>query len=243
MKAVTFLLLNIALTLPLGRAQTPIPKMADNPTMPVDRKVPGTYPVTVNVTPASPQRIAFEDEIPDGLLKARADLAFSHLQEGYFQWDSISKVNFEPFPGDAIGRCINGLTLLSRALHKPAPANLLELVKRSPELHNADGYLGPKLPESRANEDVLAGHNGYFCGLCEYARWTQDAKAIETLRQMSANLFVPCRDAIALYRVDSEAAAKVNWRLSGADTGQLFLLLDGITRTYEQVPSPELKAA
>jgi len=105
--------------------------------------------------------IAFEDVTSDGLLKIRAELAFRHLQEDYFQWSSISRVNFEPFPGDAIGRCINGLTLLSRALHKPAPASLQEIMRRCPELANSDGYLGPKLPESRANEDVLAAHTGY----------------------------------------------------------------------------------
>ena len=186
--------------------------------------------------------IVFEDVIPDGLLKARAELAFRHLQDSYFQWDNISKVNFNPFPGDAIGRCLNALVLLSRALHQEAPVNLQEIVRRSPGLHNSDGYLGPKLPESRANEDTLAGHNGYFCGWCEYAQWTKDAQAIEILQKMSANLFVPCREAISLYR-DNSAAAQVNWHLSGGDIGQLFLLLDGITRTYAQVPSPELKAA
>jgi hypothetical protein len=186
--------------------------------------------------------IDFEDVTPEGLLKETAKLSFAHLQDGYFQWESISKVNFEPFPGDAIGRCINGLTLLSRALHQPAPASLHEIVKRSAELHNSDGYLGPQLPESRANEDVLAAHNGYACGLSEYVQWTGDAKATETLKRMSANLFVPARKAISLYRENSDAAAKLNWHLSGGDIGQLFLLLDGITRSYVQVPSPELKA-
>jgi hypothetical protein len=189
------------------------------------------------------QPIAFEDVTAGGLLKARAELAFDHLHSDYFRWDNISKVNFEPFPGDAIGRCINALTLLSRALHREASPSLLEIVARSAELQNRDGYLGPILPESRANEDTLAGHNGYFCGLCEYARWTKDPRAIATLRAMSSNLFVPCRSSIALYRRDSDEAVQVNWHLSGGDIGQLFLLLDGITRTYALAPSPELKAA
>ena len=96
------------------------------------------------------KEIPFEDVTPDGLLKDRAELAFRHLQENYFQWDSISRVNFEPFPGDAIGRAINGLTLLARALHQPAPENLQEIMRRVPALANSDGYLGPKLPASRA---------------------------------------------------------------------------------------------
>lgn len=120
------------------------------------------------------KEIPFEDVIPDGVLKDRAGLAFRHLQETYFQWDSVSRVNFEPFPGDAIGRTINGLTLLSQALHQPEPASMKEIMRRVPQLANSDGYLGPKLPESRANEDTLAGHNGYACGLAEYARWTRD---------------------------------------------------------------------
>jgi uncharacterized protein len=188
------------------------------------------------------QPIEFEDVTPEGLLKTRAELAYGHLYGDYFRWENISKVNFEPFPGDAIGRSINALTLLSRALHREESPNLKEIVTRSEELRNQDGYLGPLLPESRANEDTLAGHNGYFCGLCEYARWKNDARALATLRAMSSNLFVPCREAIALYRRDSKEAAKVNWHLSGGDIGQLFLLLDGVTRTYLLAPSPELKA-
>jgi hypothetical protein len=107
-------------------------------------------------------------------------------------------------------------------------------------LANPDGYLGPKLPESRANEDTMAGHNGYTYGLAEYALWTKDPAAKESLKRMVANLFVPARAAIAGYRETSEA--KVDWHLSGGDVGQFFTTLDGMTRAYALVPSPEFKA-
>jgi hypothetical protein len=184
--------------------------------------------------------IPFEDHTPDGLLKARAELSFRRLQEPYFQWDHVSRVNFGPFPGDAIGRTINGLTLLSQALNQPEPASLKDIMRRVPSLANPDGYLGPKLPESRANEDTMAGHNGYTYGLAEYALWTKDPAAKESLRRMVANLFVPARAAIAGYRETSEA--KVDWHLSGGDVGQFFTTLDGMTRAYALVPSPEFKA-
>ena len=184
--------------------------------------------------------IPFEDITPDGLLKDRAESSFRRLQEPYFQWNNISRVNFEPFPGDAIGRTINGLTLLSQALNQPEPASLKEIMRRVPALANTDGYLGPKLPESRANEDTMAGHNGYIYGLAEYALWTKDPAARESLGRMVANLFVPARAAIAGYRETSEA--KVDWHLSGGDVGQLFTALDGMTRAYALVPSPEFKA-
>ena len=184
--------------------------------------------------------IPFEDHTPDGLLKARAELSFRRLQEPYFQWDHVSRVNFGPFPGDAIGRTINGLTLLSQALNQPEPASLKDIMRHVPSLANPDGYLGPKLPESRANEDTMAGHNGYTYGLAEYALWTKDPAAKESLRRMVANLFVPARAAIAGYRETSEA--KVDWHLSGGDVGQFFTTLDGMTRAYALVPSPEFKA-
>jgi hypothetical protein len=184
--------------------------------------------------------IPFADLAPDGLLKARAELSFRRLQEPYFQWDNVSRVNFEPFPGDAIGRTINGLTLLSQALNQPEPASLQEIMRRVPSVTNTDGYLGPKLPESRANEDTMAGHNGYTYGLAEYALWTKDPETKESLRRMVANLFVPARAAIAGYRETSEA--KVDWHLSGGDVGQFFTTLDGMTRAYALVPSPEFKA-
>ena len=184
--------------------------------------------------------IPFEDITPDGLLKDRAESSFRRLQEPYFQWNNISRVNFEPFPGDAIGRTINGLTLLSQALNQPEPASLKEIMRRVPALANTDGYLGPKLPESRANEDTMAGHNGYIYGLAEYTLWTKDPAARESLGRMVANLFVPARAAIAGYREASEA--KVDWQLSGGDVGQFFTTLDGMTRAYALVPSPEFKA-
>jgi hypothetical protein len=94
--------------------------------------------------------MAFEDIKPHGLLDTRLKLSFKRLQEAYFQWNSISKVNFEMFPGDAVGRNINGLTLLSQALHQPATANLQEIIGRYDELVNREGYLGAILPPHKS---------------------------------------------------------------------------------------------
>lgn len=87
--------------------------------------------------PTELRTIPFEDLTPDGLLKNRAELAFRHLQEPYFQWDNVSRVNFEAFPGDALGRTINGLTLLSQALNQPEPASLKEIMRRIPAVATA----------------------------------------------------------------------------------------------------------
>jgi hypothetical protein len=214
----------------VSAAEQPIPK-SDGKTQ---------AKTAAETAPMGLRAIPFEDQSPDGLLKARAELSFRRLQEPYFQWDHVSRVNFGPFPGDAIGRTINGLTLLSQALNQPEPASLKDIMRHVPSLANPDGYLGPKLPESRANEDTMAGHNGYTYGLAEYALWTKDPAAKESLRRMVANLFVPARAAIAGYRETSEA--KVDWHLSGGDVGQFFTTLDGMTRAYALVPSPEFKA-
>jgi len=192
--------------------------------------------------PSGKKPVAFDDIQPGGLLESHAQLSFKRLQEEYFQWNSISSVNFKRFPGDAIGRCINGLTLLSQALHQPATPNLLEIIRRYDELANSDGYLGPILPETRANEDVIAAHNGVLCGLTEYIIWNNDAKAKEKLKHVVDNLVVPAKNAIQCYRVDSEEAKIMNWVLSGGDIGQLFLALDGMTRAYTIFPSAELKS-
>ena len=186
-----------------------------------------------------PKPVSFQDIQLSGVLKDRAELNNKRLLDAYFQWANISAVNFQPFPGDAIGRDINGLTLLSQALHKPIPASLSEIMRRLPELENGDGYLGPKLSESRANEDVLAAHNGLTCGLAEYVNWTHDRTASETLRRVIENLIVPSQSAIQQYRVTKP---QIEWRLSGGDIGQLFLLLDGATRAYQVHPSPQFKA-
>jgi hypothetical protein len=177
-----------------------------------------------------------------GILNERAELSFTRLQEAYFCWPSISKVNIVPFPGDAIGREINGLVLLCMALHHPAPSNLREIMRRLPELQNRDGYLGPVLPDSRANEDVLAAHNGLACGLSEYVMWTQDDQARRMLAHIGDNLFIPASNAIAQYRSDPKTPTPVTWHLSGGDIGQLFLMLDGITRAYRLNPIPGLKS-
>ncbi len=49
-------------------------------------------------------------------------MSFRRLQEPCFQWDNVFRVNFGHFPGDALGRTINGLTLLSQALNQPRSA-------------------------------------------------------------------------------------------------------------------------
>ena len=210
--------------------------------------------------------IDFSDINIAGILKDRAELSLTRLQEEYYCWPSISKVNFTSCPGDAIGRTINGLTLLCMALHRPVPVNLQEIMRRLPELQNQDGYLGPTLPESRANEDVLAAHNGLACGLSEFVMWTKDDQASHMLTQVCDNLFIPAQKAIGQYRSDSQTVTvpleptmsqqkaigqyqsdsqtptSATWHLSGWDIGQLFLMLDGITRAYRLNPSPGLKS-
>lgn len=186
--------------------------------------------------------IAFQDIQAQGLLESRLKLSLTRLQDEYFQWKSISEVNREAFPGDAVGRNINGLTLLSQALHKPAPTNLKDIMSHYNELENSEGYFGKVLPDSRANEDVMAGHNGLLCGLSEYLLWTNDVIAKQRLTSIVDSLIIPVREAISLYRVDSEEGKKMNWVLSGGDIGQLFLALDGMTRAYIVYPSDGLKA-
>ncbi|NCB08160.1 MAG: hypothetical protein EOM73_08360, partial [Bacteroidia bacterium] len=186
--------------------------------------------------------IAFQDIQAQGLLEKHLQLSYNRLQDDYFQWKSISEVNRESFPGDAVGRCINGLTLLSQALHQTAPSNLKDIMANYHELENNEGYLGALLPASRANEDVMAGHNGLLCGLTEYILWTHDEKAKERLKSVVDSLIIPVREAIKFYRVDSEEGKKMSWVLSGGDIGQLFLALDGMTRAYTVYPCAGLKA-
>jgi len=181
------------------------------------------------------------DIVPEGMLRQRAELSAQRLQHAYYQWPSISKVNFSPFPGDAIGRNILGLTLLARTCRQDAPANLQEIMKRLGELECPDGYLGPPLPAGRANEDVLAAHNGYLRGLCEYYLWTKDAATLRRIERVRDNLLVPARGAIAQYRAEGDARPTIKWHLSGGDIGQLFLVLDGATQAYAVAPSPEFK--
>ena len=186
--------------------------------------------------------ISFQDIQAQGLLEKHLQLSFNRLQEDYFQWKSISEINRKSFPGDAVGRCINGLTLLSQVLHLPAPSNLKDIMANYHELENSEGYFGALLPDSRANEDVMAGHNGLLCGLTEYVLWTNDAKAKQRLKSVVDSLIIPIREAIKFYRIDSEEGKKMNWVLSGGDIGQLFLALDGMTRAYTVYPCAGLKA-
>ena len=182
------------------------------------------------------------DALADGYLRKRLELSYRRLQEPYFQWAQISKLNIDEFPGDALGRAINGLSFLGQGLRTAPSANLEEIIERLPQLRNREGYLGRLLPPDRADEDSVAGHNGLLCGLVEYHRWTADPGALRWLRDIRDSLFVPLRGSIAQYRADIDARSPVEWRLSTFDIGQLFLTLDGLTRAYEVVPSPAFKA-
>ncbi len=182
------------------------------------------------------------DALADGYLRQRLALSYKRLQEPYFQWKQISKLNIEEFPGDALGRAINGLSFLGQSLRRGPSANLKEIIERLPQLRNREGYLGRLLPADRADEDSVAGHNGLLCGLVEYYRWKGDAHVLGLLRSIRDSLFVPLRGSIAEYRRGLNEESPVEWRLSTFDIGQLFLTLDGLTRAYEIIPSPAFKA-
>lgn len=210
--------------------------------------VTAVSPAVQSITRSShPRRNAWRlteagDAVADGYLRRRLELSYRRLQEPYFQWEQISKLNIEEFPGDALGRAINGLTFLGQGLRTGQSANLKEIIERLPQLRNRDGYLGRELPADRADEDSVAGHNGLLCGLVEYYRWTHDPAALRWLRDIRDSLFVPLHASLAHYRQGVNVPETIQWRLSTFDIGQLFLTLDGLTRAYEVVPSPSFKA-
>ena len=192
---------------------------------------------------------------PAGDLLRRSEMLFGRLQDPLFHFEFLSKMSMPDAPGDALGRAILALTLLSRLLNQRSPF-LNEIVSHLPERLNVQGYIGDVTPAGFANESQLAGHNGLLRGLCEYYLWTNDGQIRTIIDRITTNLVSPAQNCFPDYPLLPSAArrnrdlvigapvdAQGKWKGLSSDVGQVFMVLDGATQAYEISKSSELASA
>ncbi len=194
--------------------------------------------------------VGLENIRPDGEWLKRTELNLKRLDEPDYSFEYAS-IQTPQAPGDYIGRAILGQVMLWRAL-KRKPKNLDELVGRLPEVLNSQGYMGKAMDWDIIKELVIAGHNAFLRGLCEYYSLTGNKKVLGVINTVIENLVVPFCNEIKNYPninpnviLEGQQVALVwgrfgKWELS-TDIGTIYLALDGITHAYQLIPSSKLK--
>ena len=160
------------------------------------------------------------------------------------------------WPGDWQGRTMLALGCLHSALGGTAAgANVLSqlqaIVQALPEHTNPDGYFGDRFDGKFVNEQQVSGNSWYLRGLCVYYGITNDARTLELLNRIAERYLCKLEPFYAEYPLVKreeggvgghlQAAITDRWRLS-SDVGCAFILLDGITHTYEVTRNPRLPA-
>jgi uncharacterized protein len=189
--------------------------------------------------------IEFEDITPaEGLLLKRArytyDMYKAYTPEHVLKLNYSTKPSDKAFPGDTIGRYILSATLLSRALHEPAPETLKKVMAALPAMLNAEGYLGWVLPPDRADETGLSNVM-WSNGLTEYCLWTRDGTALRMNRNVFAQIILPIREAYYYYYSPEKTDGRIRWVHCTGDTAQAFGIIDPATRGYALFPSRALR--
>lgn len=192
------------------------------------------------------QKIACSNVQLSGELAARNYKNLARLHDRYYRPGIVGTKEAENvgWPGDWEGRTILALTLLAQTL-KCRPAYLDDIVAEILSQRNAGGYRGEPLNTEAINEQQLAGHGWLLRGLAEYHLWTGDMQALDAVRDIVANLYLPLRGRFSRYPASkalrgiyageaagSLAAQVEEWLLS-TDTGCAFIALDGLSQAYE----------
>jgi hypothetical protein len=175
---------------------------------------------------------------------------FSRLEDEWYLPEKMFMAN-KGWPGDWEGRTMLAVILLARITGR-YPAYLDEMFRHLDKNLNEKGYLGNVLPENQFDEQQFAGHSWLLRALIEYYLWKKDLKAVETIKNIIQNLFIP---AIGFYNVypllpeqrvfEGEAAGNLtgtlvnNWFIS-TDTGCAFIALDGLSQFYEVFGSEQV---
>ena len=202
-----------------------------------------------NVNPIPLSQIEVKGELYSRIVKN-----FDRLEETKYQPANLFLTDKQSgnWPGDTEGRTILGLVMDAQAT-KREPKYLNEIIRLIPKKLNAKGYMGKIHPKGVMDEQQFAGNGWMLRGLCEYYAWKKDKAALDIVRSIVENLFIPGKGLYKTYPIDpitrtknvGEAMGNIDkkmndWYLS-TDIGCLFIGMDGAIQAYQYVPSENLK--
>ena len=174
-------------------------------------------------------------------LLERIDLNYKRLEgDPYYQISDVFDNHQARWPGDKEGRA-----LLAFVSHYKINGRKLEcmdlMIDKMPEAVNEHACFGP-LACDVIFEQQLSGHSWLLRGLCEYYEQFGDLRALDQIKKIFENLFLPTKGLYSTYPV--ERSGKLEGGVSGyttcvidgwglsSDVGCAFMSIDGLSHVY-----------
>ena len=183
-------------------------------------------------------------------LNERITLNYKRLADSpYYQIGEVFAPGNYDWPADKEGRALLAFVSHYKINGKKIPC-MDEMIKKLPGMLNENGYLGNVFGEVIA-EQQLSGHSWLLRGLCEYYEQFGGEAVIETIKNITENLFLPTKGRYADYPVDrskkeeggvsgNEIGYCENWLLS-SDVGCAFMSIDGLSHVYKVTGRKDVK--
>lgn len=181
-------------------------------------------------------------EINETELKDRIELNFNRLKnDKYYMIDEVFPPANYDWYGDKEGRSLLAFVSHYKMSGRKIPC-MDEMMDLMPEKMNCKGYIG-EIFEDVIHEQQLSGHSWLLRGLCEYYKAFDDNRALEHIKNITDNLYLPLTGKINTYPVDRKASAvgdvsgeslgNVNGWVLSSDVGCAFMSIDGLSHVYE----------
>lgn len=188
--------------------------------------------------------------ISENELQTRIKLNYTRLSESsYYQISEVFAPSTYDWPADKEGRALLAFVSHYKISGKKI-ACMDEMIKTLPSKLNEKKYLGLNHKEIIA-EQQLSGHSWLLRGLCEYYEQFKDESVLNTIKNITENLFLRTKGLYSTYPIDrtekdegdvsgNEIGYCGNWLLS-SDVGCAFMSIDGLSHTYKITKDEEIK--
>ncbi len=183
-------------------------------------------------------------------LNSRISLNFKRLAESsYYQIDEVFAPDSYDWPADKEGRALLSFVSHYKISGEKIPC-MEQMLKDLPSHLNEKGYMGTYRTDVIV-EQQLSGHSWLLRGLCEYYEQFGNEFVLETIKNITENLFLRTKGSYSTYPIDrskkdeggvsgSEIGYCDNWLLS-SDIGCAFMSIDGLSHVYKLTKNEEVK--
>lgn len=183
-------------------------------------------------------------------LKTRISLNFKRLADSaYYQIGEVFAPDTYDWPADKEGRALLSFVSHYKISGEKIPC-MEQMLEKLPSKLNEKGYLGIAHIGVIA-EQQLSGHSWLLRGLCEYYEQFLDGSALDIIKSITENLFLPTKGRYSTYPVDrsqkdeggvsgNEIGYCDNWILS-SDIGCAFMSVDGLSHVYKITKNEAVK--
>ncbi|MBQ9163037.1 MAG: glycoside hydrolase family 127 protein [Clostridia bacterium] len=175
-------------------------------------------------------------------LSERIALNRNRLYAPYYQIDQVFHEFNTEWPGDKEGRALLAFVDHYKMTGDKNPC-MEAMLRETPKHLNDKGYFGPEYTGEYIFEQQLSGHSWMLRGLCEHYEAFGDDFSMQTLKNITENLFLPTKGYYGTYPVNREHVDQGGvggnstgiidgWKLS-TDIGCAFMSVDGLSHVYK----------